>query len=68
METRNQCVHYCPPVAGKLPSLSLTHLADNVVDGVGEEEVAGRIKRDAKGLADACADGRPIIPHGLPMV
>ena len=51
-----------------LPSLSRTHLADYVIDGVGEEEVAGRIERDAKWLPNAGADGKPIVPHGLPVV
>ena len=71
MEISRKHINVCTTARrrlGILFNLSLTHLADYVIDGVGEEEVAGRLERDAKWLPNAGADGRPIVPHGLPVV
>ena len=41
-----------------------SHLADYIVDRVGDEEVAGRVKCDADGFDEFGVEGRPTIPQG----
>ena len=41
-----------------------SHLADYIVDRVGDEEVAGRVKCDADGFDEFGVEGGPIIPQG----